>query len=310
MRDRFKKIRAPKGRPSPRLSLEEGTIVKDWGGRLPIALVYPNSYYLGMSNLGVHTVYRVLNNELRVVCERAFYEKDDKKAPVALESGRPLTDFAIIAFSISYELDYFNVLNALKASGIPLYAAERDESHPLIIAGGPCITANPMPLAPFFDFFCIGEAESIAPAMLPTLLDNILPPAEVTREDLLKKLSTLPGIYVPNHPPEKCTVRQYPASLDELPAKSVILTNETELGDLYLIEAERGCQRGCRFCLVNTAFSPMRSRSVENLLQQAKDGLSRRRRIGLVGPAVTDHPQIGERHRPGGRLAATPRRHQ
>jgi radical SAM superfamily enzyme YgiQ (UPF0313 family) len=294
MRDRLRKFRAAKGRPSPRLSREEGTIIKDWGGRLPIALVYPNSYYLGMSNLGVHAVYRLLNSELRVVCERAFYEKEDKKAPVALESGRPLTDFAVVAFSISYELDYFNVVNILKSSGIPLYAAERDETHPLVIAGGPCVTANPAPLAPFFDFFCIGEAESIAPAMIPVMLENILPPAEVSRDDLLKKLATLPGIYAPAHPPENSVVRQYPASLDEFPANSVILTNDTEFGDLYLIEAERGCQRGCRFCLVNTAFSPMRFRSVDSLLEQARGGLSQRRRIGLVGPAVTDHPQIEE----------------
>jgi len=293
MRDKGRKVREAKGRPSPRLSREEGNIIKDWGGRLPVALVYPNSYFLGMSNLGVHVVYRLLNNELRVVCERAFYEKEDKKAPVAMESGRPLTDFAVVAFSISYELDYFNVVSILKASGIPLYAADRDETHPLIIAGGPCVTANPMPLAPFFDCFCIGEAEAIAPPMIPVMLESILP-GEETRDELLKKLATLPGVFVPAYPPENNVARQYAASLDESPAASVILTNDTELGDLYLIEAERGCQRGCRFCLVNTAFSPMRFRSVDNLLKQAKDGLSRRRRIGLVGPAVTDHPRINE----------------
>jgi radical SAM superfamily enzyme YgiQ (UPF0313 family) len=294
MRVKFRKFRETKGRPGPQLSREEGTIIKDWGGRLPVALVYPNSYYLGMSNLGVHSVYKFLNDNLRVVCERVFYDKDDKKAPLALESGRPLADFAVIAFSISYELDYFNVVNILKASGIPLYAADRDESHPLVIAGGPCVTANPMPLAPFFDFFCIGEAEAIVPVMIPTLLENILPPAEVSRGDQLKALSTLPGIYVPAFPPPNPVVRRYAENFDDFSTSSVILTTETELGDLYLIEAERGCQRGCRFCLVNTAFSPMRFRSVDNILQQAKAGLNQRRRIGLVGPAVTDHPHINE----------------
>ena len=94
-----------RGRPGTRFSREEGVIVKDWGGRLPVALIYPNSYYLGMSNLGVHAVYSLLNSHLRVVCERVFLDTLDKNAPVAIESGRPLSDFAVLAFSISYELD-------------------------------------------------------------------------------------------------------------------------------------------------------------------------------------------------------------
>ena len=137
-----------------KLSRETGAIIKDWGGRLPVALIYPNSYYIGMSNLGMQTIYGLLNSYQNVVCERAFWEKEDgaqRVKPLSVESQVPLTDFAVVAFSISYELDYFNVMQILKASGIPLYAADRDESHPLVIAGGPCITANPMPHAPFFD---------------------------------------------------------------------------------------------------------------------------------------------------------------
>lgn len=287
MRD---KARVSRGRFNTRLSSEQGTIVKDWGGRLPVALIYPNSYYLGMSNLGIHTIYNLLNSYRRVVCERVFYEEGEKKTPVSVESGRPLTDFAVLAFSISYELDYFNVVNMLKAAGIPLFSSDRDESHPLVIAGGPCITANPMPLAPFFDCLCIGEAEALLPAILPELLEGI----GENRNELLKALSKLPGIYVPAFPPHKPVVRQWVKSLESVPTNSVVLTPNTELGDLYLIEAERGCQRGCRFCLVNSAFSPMRFRPAEQLLQQAREGLPNRRRIGLVGPAVTDHPQINE----------------
>ncbi|GAI14428.1 unnamed protein product, partial [marine sediment metagenome] len=129
-----------------RLSREQGTIIKDWGGRIPIALIYPNSYYVGMSNLGVHAIYSLLNSYSQVVCERAFWEREnrDNRSPaLCLESQRPLSDFAVLAFSISYELDYFNVVHILKASGIPLYSADRDERHPLVIAGGPCIIANP-----------------------------------------------------------------------------------------------------------------------------------------------------------------------
>jgi radical SAM superfamily enzyme YgiQ (UPF0313 family) len=267
---------------------EEGVITKDWGGRLPVALVYPNSYYLGMSNLGVHALYRLFNGYLRVVCERAFYQAGEKKAPRAIESGRPLTDFAVLAFSVSYELDYFHVVNVLKASGIPPLAADRDESYPLVIAGGPCVTANPMPLAPLCDCLCIGEAEPILPEMVPVLIDGSGGP----RDALLEALAALPGLYVPACRPEKPIVRQWAKNLDDFPTNSVVLTPETELGDLYLIEVERGCARGCRFCLVNTAYAPMRSRSVDRIILQARDGLPKRRRLGLVGPAVTDHPQI------------------
>jgi radical SAM superfamily enzyme YgiQ (UPF0313 family) len=276
-----------------RLSREQGTIIKDWGGRIPIALVYPNSYYLGMSNLGLHAIYYLLNSYSQVVGERAFWEienRDNRLPPLCLESQRPLSDFAVLAFSISYELDYFNVVQILKASGIPLYAADRDERYPLVIAGGPCIIANPLPLSPFFDCLCIGEAEPIVPAMLPIIAEGI----GGRRSDLLKALASLPGIYVPQYYSGKPVVRQWAKNLNDFPVTSTILTPDTELGGLYLIEVERGCNWGCRFCLVNKAFRPMRYRSVDNLIAQAKQGLKYRKRLGLVGAAVSDHPQIEE----------------
>ncbi|MFH1646629.1 MAG: radical SAM protein [Chloroflexota bacterium] len=290
MRVIARKTWGTRDRPGARSTREEGAIVKDWGGRLPVALIYPNSYHLGMSNLGIHVIYGLLNSYPRVVCERVFFEKDRRNPPAAVESGRPLADFAVLAFSISYELDYFNVVAMLKASGIPLFAADRDERHPLVIAGGPGVTANPAPLSPFFDAICIGEAEPIVPALLPVLEEGI----GEARDGLLKALAALPGIYVPSYPPENPIARQFTRDLDASTATSVVLTPDTELGDLFLVEAERGCQRGCRFCLVNTAFSPMRFRSVDRLIEQAREGLRHRRRIGLVGPAVVDHPKIGE----------------
>jgi len=279
-----------KSRYSVRSYCEEGAIVKDWGGRLPIALIYPNTYYLGMSNLGVHAVYSLLNSNPKIVGERVFLDTNEKDAPAAIESGRPLTDFAALAFSISYELDYFNVIQILKSAGIPLLAIERDARHPLIIAGGPCITANPMPLAPFFDGFCIGDAEPILPALLPILQENI----GEQRERLLQNLAKAPGVYVPLYPPKNLVARQWVKNLDDFETRSVVITPDTELGDSYLIEVERGCGRGCRFCLVNSTYAPIRFRSVENILQQAREGLKWRKRIGLVGPTVTDHPKINE----------------
>ena len=276
-----------------RLSLEQGTIIKDWGGRIPIALIYPNSYYVGMSNLGLHAIYSLLNGYRDVVCERAFWEKENRATQLptlSLESQRPLSDFAILAFSISYELDYFNVVQILKASGIPLYAADRDERHPLVIAGGACITANPMPLSPFFDCLCIGEAEPILPAMLSVLSEGI----SGKRSDLLKALTSLPGVYVPLLHSETPVVRQWASNLDDFPVASTILTPDTELGNLYLIEVERGCNWGCRFCLTGNTFHPMRYRSIDELLKQAELGIKYRKRLGLVGAAVPDHPQIDE----------------
>ncbi|HEY55247.1 MAG TPA: radical SAM protein [Dehalococcoidia bacterium] len=291
------------GKARRRLSREQDAIIKDWGGRVPLALVYPNAYYLGMSNLGVHALYSLLNDYDNVVAERAFWEEENraKRLPaISLESQRPLSDFAVVAFSISYELDYFNVVNILKASGIPLYAAERDERHPFVIAGGPCITANPMPLSPFFDCLCIGEAEPIVPAILPVITRGI----GGRRAELLKALAALPGVYVPGHYDGKPIVRQWAQNLDDFPVASVILTPDTELGDLYLIEVERGCNWGCRFCLVSRAFSPMRYRSVESIIAQAERGLKYRKRLGLVGAAASDHPRLEELLLKLGRMGA------
>ena len=256
-----------------------------------MALVYPNSYNIGMSNLGIQAVYRFLNDRTDAVCERVFWEPKDNMdvLPLAMESQRPLTDFAVIAFSLSYELDYFNVVPILKASGIPLYAKDRDEKYPLVIAGGPCITTNPMPLSLFFDGLCIGEAEVILPEMLPILVSGV----SENRSELRKKLSTIPGVFVPGYS-NKPISRQWVKDLDYFPVHSTVLTRDTELRNMYLIEVERGCNWGCRFCLVSNCYKPMRFHSVDSLLNQAEIGLKYRKRLGLMGPAVTDHPQIEE----------------
>ncbi len=281
--DEVRKSRRARARGE--LAREQGTIVKDWGGRLPVALIYPNSYYIGMSNLGIHAVYKLLNSYSGVVCERVFW---GEKPVLSLESRRSLSDFAALAFSVSYELDYFNLLNILKAGGIPLYARERGESHPLVIAGGACITANPVPLLPFLDVACIGEAEPVVPAMISVLT------GEVGRDDKLKTLAQLPGVYVPRYSGDKTITRQWTHKLDDFVVHSVVLTEDTELGDLYLIEIERGCNWSCRFCLVSHAFCPLRYRSTDAVVAQAEQGLRYRKRLGLVGPVVSDHPQIEE----------------
>lgn len=276
-------------RAKRRLAREEGTIFKDWGGRIPIALIYPNTYHLGMSNLGFQTIYGLLNSYDNIVCERVFWEERAKE-PLSLESQRPLSDFAVLAFSISYELDYFNVVQILKSSRIPLFAADRNQAHPLVIAGGPCIIANPEPLAPFFDCFAIGEGEALLPSMLDVLSEGI----QGSKDELLQALASVPGVYVPRLYDGEAISRQWVPEIDDLATTSVILTPDTEFGNMYLMEVARGCKWGCRFCLAGFLFRPFRFRSLDSLLSQAESGLKYEKRIGLLGAAVSDHPEIDE----------------
>lgn len=274
-----------------KLAREEGAVVKDWGGRLPIALAYANSYYVGMSSLGFQTIYSFLNRHPQVVCERIFFNPDD--APIGLESQRPLMDFAVLAFSLSFELDYWNALQVMKMGGLPLFAAERDEQYPLVIAGGAAVTGNPEPMAPFVDAFVAGEAEPV----LPELLNSLTATASVPRREQLESLAAIPGLYVPLLRPEDGPAlppvkRLRARNLGSFATVSTILTPNTELGDMYLIEATRGCARGCRFCMAGYIFRPFRVRSLEDLLAQAQPAIEARRRVGLVGAAVSDHPQL------------------
>lgn len=272
-----------------RFNAESGALVKDWGGHLPVAIVFPNSYHIGMSNLGVHALYRWLNSQADILAERVFWDEKELSTSGALsvESRRPLTDFNILAFSLSWELDYLNIPPLLRAAGIPVYATERDETHPLVIGGGAILTANPAPVAPFFDAVCIGEAEAILPGLIELLKAN----NGTSRCELLARLADLPGIYVPGHSinPVK---RQYTAQLDDFPVGSAIFTHDTEFGDMYLLEVQRGCRFSCRFCLVAGTFCPFRYRSVASLLEQAAANRKYRDRVALVGPVVSEHPQI------------------
>ena len=289
-----------------RLEKEQGTIFKDWGGRIPIALVYPNTYRIGMSNLGLHVIYRLLNDSPHVVCERVFYHRNDRRA-ISLESQRALRDFPVLAFSLSFEMDYFNVIALLRQGGIPLSSQERDERLPLLIGGGPCVTANPEPLAPVFDAFVIGEGEPVVPRLTETLRQHI----DADREELLRRLAAIPGIYVPHlydvkrddervveiRPPSgvPCPVqRQWVSNLDAYPASSAILTEDTEFGDMYLLEVTRGCARRCRFCLAGVIYLPARERSLDTLLALGRRGLKWRPRLGLIGASLSDYSHIEE----------------
>ncbi|HET7342191.1 MAG TPA: radical SAM protein, partial [Methylomirabilota bacterium] len=298
------------------LAAEEGTVRKDWGGRIAVALVYPNGYSVGMSNLGFQTIYRHLNALPDVVCERVFLPDAAETAeltrtgtaPFSLESQRPLTDFHMIGFSITYEGDYINALRILDLAGIPLRAADRRPQDPLVLMGGVCAFSNPEPIAPFMDFVVVGEGEELVGELIAAYREQYR-----DRASFLDLLVALPGVYVPERYEatyaEDGTLRDVTAR-DGAPAIvtkrrlrdvnafrtiAAVKTPNAEYGHMALLEVGKGCGRGCRFCLEGQVYRPVRHRSVaalaETIKQLAAEG---EKRIGLVGACVSDYPWIGE----------------
>lgn len=272
---------------------EIGAVTKDWGGKLPVALVYANSYAVGMASLGFQTVYHLLNLRDDVVCERVFDDErwDDSPPPLSVESQRRPDDFAVLAFSLSFELDYLRAVNLLRRCQMTsIWAEEREDHDPILIAGGPAVSANPMPLAPIFDAFVIGEAEEVIGPLVDILA------AEVGRRDrLLERLSRLEGVYVPQvHGRETHVRRLWLKDVDRFPTRSVLWTPAAEFGFMHLVELARGCRWGCHFCLAGYTSRPWRQRSLPVVLQAVEEGLHHRRRVGLISAAVSDYASIDE----------------
>ena len=297
------------------LAKETGYVRKPHGDRLRIALAFPNTYWVGMSNLGFQTVYTLFNSHPDIVCERVFLPPKQElaellasKAPLlTLESQSPVSEFDVFAFSVSFEWDYVNVLTLMRLAGMPRYAAERSERHPLVVIGGAVTFVNPEPLAPFAEVIAAGEGEVLVPAFERAF-------SEATgRGDLLRRLAVERGFYVPAFyepeygsdgalsgysslggpdlplPVKKAAVKTTDA-LD--PPATKIFTPDTEFGSRFLVEVVRGCANLCRFCWAGYNYLPVRSFPADRILELAEQARAHSNRAGLVSIALCDHPEI------------------
>lgn len=286
------------------LAAEKGTIRKKWHGRLSVALVYPNHYHIGMSSLGFQVVYSLFNKIPEIVCERAFLPEEEGGCPLSVESSRRLGDFDVLAFSVSFENDYINILKILEAASIPLKAEERQERYPLVLAGGVAVFLNPEPLADFMDNFLLGEGEEIIPDFSRILLEARN--SGQSRGELLLRLARdMDSVYVPRfYTPEydqygrlrsvhslndvSLKVKRAFVPGTSLPERhSVVLTPFTEFKDKFLVEIGSGCSRGCRFCAAGYIYRPPRpwpEEHISELIAKAADV----EEVGLVGIEVSD----------------------
>jgi len=294
------------------LSKEQGTVYKEPGGKINIALVYPNTYHVGMSNLGFQGVYGLLNSMKDVVCERAFLPEDKELDEhirtgtelFAMESKRPLNRFDIVAFSVSFENDYPNIVRILELSRLPLKSTDRTSHHPLVIMGGVCAFYNPEPLADFFDICFIGEADETLPEFLAVYRSS------VEKSEVLKKSLSIQGLYVPGfyqiaydsdgrisgrHPLENAPEvikRRFLKDISKTNVSTSILTPETEFSEMFLVEAMRGCPWNCRFCVAGKIYNPPRRKELKAIEQEIETALLRTKRVGLIGPSLSDYPYI------------------
>ena len=266
------------------LAAERGTLYKEAETR--IALVYPSPYRAAMSSLGYQQIYRALHAMPGVAADRAMLP--DPGAPRGrfdtLETGQPVGSYPMLAYSVAYELEIAGMADTLERASIPVLAAERTNQHPLVIAGGPLTFSNPAPLGPLCDVIVVGEGEQIIVELVQLAIE-----CSFNRERLWALLAGRPGYYLPHLHGE--TVPPVAAANDALlPARSQILTPHTELADMFMTEAARGCSRGCTYCVMRRSTNGgMRIVPRDVIIGGIP---AHARKVGLVGAAVTDHPDI------------------
>jgi radical SAM superfamily enzyme YgiQ (UPF0313 family) len=271
---------------STRLAAERGRLVKS--APLTVALAYPSPYHVAMSSLGYQRIYRAFMEMPGVCCERAFLPDETQRdgeteRPVTYETLRGLSEFPIIALSVAYELELAGLIKLLQASGIEPLRDQRGPDAPFILCGGPLTFSNPLPLAAFADAVVMGEGEGVAEWVVHTIGDS------PSRAIALARLAEHPNVFVPEHHGDQLAKV---AACDDamLPATSVIVTPHTELSNMFLLEAERGCSRGCTYCVMRRSTNGgMRIVPQDVVLAAIPEEY---KRVGLVGAAVSDHPKI------------------
>ena len=261
---------------------ERGALVKEAPHRL--ALCYPNPYRVAMSSLGYQVVYRTMNDRPWLSAERVVLPDDvelyrDKGwVPCGIETGRPLNQYDTLAFSIAYDLDISGFFDLLSMSGVTMLSADRRDEEPAVLLGGPLTASNPLPLGPFIDLAVIGDAE----VALPLVLDAM--EVATGRRDLMERCASIPGVWIPALHGDAVPATQK-VTVGSLPAYGQIMTPHTELSNMFLIEASRGCPRFCKFCLVRASESPMREPELEAVMARIPDDAPR---VGFVGAAVSE----------------------
>ena len=281
-----------------------------------VAIVYPNTYFVGMSNLGLHIIYEEINLRNDSVCERIFLPEkkeleayDKTKTPLmSVETQRPMHQFDVVAFDVTFEMDYFHIPLMLRHGRVPIMGKDRTEFDPIVIAGGPCATFNPEPFADFIDAFIIGEGEGIVSRVLDIIRDGKM--EGLDRHTILRQLADISGVYVPSlYVPiysEDGEFKGYDIA-EGVPktikrhfemltsgGETVVATNYTEFGAMYIIEVARGCGRHCRFCMAGYCFRVPRVRPLDILKEGVERAEKLGKKVGLMGAAISDYPEVDE----------------
>ena len=260
------------------------------GGALSAVIIYPNSYFTGMSNLGFHAVFTLLNKNLKISCERAFYPEKQyidffkkEKNLRSLETQKPLQDFDLILFSVSFESDLIRAISMLQMSAIPIFSKDRHENDPLVFLGGAVAMLNPEPIANFMDFIVTGRAESVLPEAIEKIKNK------TSRQNLLNELSCIKNIYVPSL---QNSSNPEPDTESHTFFSSAVLSESTEFKNTFLTEIMNGCPFSCNFCAVGNCFGKLKYRPFEdfkNCLETLEVNI---KKIGLIGACINTHPEF------------------
>jgi radical SAM superfamily enzyme YgiQ (UPF0313 family) len=301
---------------------ETGAMRKPFGDSIPVALVFPNVYRIGMSNLGFQFLYGMLNADSRFAAERFFYQETGTAKPLktrdalSVESRRPLADFSVIALSIPFENDYPHAVEMLIAGGIEPEQSRRTVADPLVIAGGVAVSLNPEPMAAFLDAIFVGEPtfeeneeENLFFSRLAEAAES-LGSGDRTRQEILDLLRDVPSVYVPSaytvqyndygavaeiipdtgYPDRIAAAKR--RSEDAVVPVSMLFSPDAEFADSLLVETNRGCARGCRFCAAGWIHRPVRHAKHERFKDRVTEAVCDGKTIGLVGSDLARHPEL------------------